>query len=113
MVGFNSVQNSGKWMNFSVKNNKKTLLFVTREFLILLKYILSVNFSWTFTFNTATGPLQRCVSKAIFLKNPFILGWDKIDDRFHLITFEAQVGKTVRAGRYLRGFVFSRFSFFC
>ena len=35
MVGFNSVQNIGKWLDFSVENNVKTLLFATREFLIL------------------------------------------------------------------------------
>ena len=32
MVGFNSVHNSGKWLDFSVKNNQKTLLFATRGF---------------------------------------------------------------------------------
>ena len=31
MVGFNSVQRRGKWLDFSIKNN----LFSTREFLIL------------------------------------------------------------------------------
>ena len=36
MVGFNSVQNRGKWLDFSIKNSLKTLLFATREFLILL-----------------------------------------------------------------------------
>ena len=35
MVRFNSVQNSEKWLDFSVENNQKTLLFATREFLIL------------------------------------------------------------------------------
>ena len=35
MVGFNSVQNSGKWLDFSVKNNLETLPFATREFPIL------------------------------------------------------------------------------
>ena len=34
MVGFNSVQNNGKWLNFSV-SIKTTLLFATRGFLIL------------------------------------------------------------------------------
>ena len=38
MVGFNSVQNSGKWLDFSVKINQKTLLFATREFLIFLVF---------------------------------------------------------------------------
>ena len=33
MVEFNSVQNSGKWLDFSVKNNLKTILFATREFI--------------------------------------------------------------------------------
>ena len=35
MGGFNSVINNGKWLDFSDKNNKKTLIFGTREFLIL------------------------------------------------------------------------------
>ena len=38
MVGFNSVQNSGKWLDYSVKNNLKKLLFATRVFLILLAF---------------------------------------------------------------------------
>ena len=29
------MQNSGKWFDFPVKNNIKTLLFATREYLIL------------------------------------------------------------------------------
>ena len=33
MVGFNI----GKWLDYSVKNNLKTLLFATREYLILLQ----------------------------------------------------------------------------
>ena len=36
MAGFNLVQNSGKWLDFSVINNLKTLIFATRESLILL-----------------------------------------------------------------------------
>ena len=36
MVGFKSMQNIGKWLDYSVKNNLETLLFATREFLILL-----------------------------------------------------------------------------
>ena len=42
MVGFNSVQNSGKWLDFSVKRNRKTLIFATREGLIMFFSILSV-----------------------------------------------------------------------
>ena len=43
MVGFNSVQNNEKWLDFSVKNNQKTFLFATREFLIL--FILALHYS--------------------------------------------------------------------
>ena len=53
MVGFKSAQNRGKWLDFSVKNNEKSLLFATREFLILFSfqtYLLlryGPNGSWT------------------------------------------------------------------
>ena len=36
MVGFNQVKNCRKWLDFSVKNNLKTLLYATRAFLSLL-----------------------------------------------------------------------------
>ena len=36
MVGFNTVENTGKWLDYSVKNNYKTLLFATRGFPTLL-----------------------------------------------------------------------------
>ena len=45
MVGFKSMQNIGKWLDYSVKNNLETLLFATREFLILL----NLNHCYTFT----------------------------------------------------------------
>ena len=41
MDGFNSVQNKGKWLDFSAKNNQKTLLFATVGFPNFFSFKLS------------------------------------------------------------------------
>ena len=88
MVGFNSVPNSGKWLDYLIKNNSRTLLFATREFLILFQ---SSDIDWVRQLHSQGGlPPQLHQGQAVHPVPGHQLGGGGGEDRDRQVLSPAQ-----------------------